>query len=90
MKHRLFKYVTIILFIAMVLPTAVWAQDSLTTVADSLKTTTAIPVEAVAAATEEPTVLNSGNTAWIIVATVLVMMMTIPGLALFYGGLVRQ
>jgi hypothetical protein len=49
----------------MVLPTAVWAQDSLTTVADSLKTTTAIPVEAVAAATEEPTVLNSGNTAWI-------------------------
>lgn len=90
MKHRLFKYVTIILFIAMVLPTAVWAQDSLTTVADSLKTTTAIPVEAVAVATEEPTVLNSGNTAWIIVATVLVMMMTIPGLALFYGGLVRQ
>lgn len=90
MKHRLFKYVTIILFIAMVLPTAVWAQDSLTTVADSLKTTTTIPVEAVAAATEEPTVLNSGNTAWIIVATVLVMMMTIPGLALFYGGLVRQ
>lgn len=90
MKHRLFKYVTIILFIAMVLPTAVWAQDSLTTVAESLKTTTAIPVEAVAVATEEPTVLNSGNTAWIIVATVLVMMMTIPGLALFYGGLVRQ
>ena len=34
--------------------------------------------------------LNSGNTAWIIVATILVMMMTIPGLALFYGGLVRQ
>jgi len=74
----------------MVLPTAVWAQDSLTTVADSLKTITTIPVEAAAAATEEPTVLNSGNTAWIIVATVLVMMMTIPGLALFYGGLVRQ
>ncbi|MDR2469704.1 MAG: ammonium transporter [Tannerella sp.] len=34
--------------------------------------------------------LNSGNTAWIIVATILVMFMTIPGLALFYGGLVRQ
>lgn len=41
--------------------------------------------EAVPAAT-----LDSGNTAWIIVATVLVLMMTIPGLALFYGGLVRQ
>src|SRR5690554_2588094 len=35
-------------------------------------------------------VLNSGDTAWIIVATILVMMMTIPGLALFYGGLVRS
>ena len=35
-------------------------------------------------------VLDSGNTAWIITATVLVLMMTIPGLALFYGGLVRS
>lgn len=34
--------------------------------------------------------LDSGDTAWIIVATILVMMMTIPGLALFYGGLVRR
>ena len=33
--------------------------------------------------------LNSGDTAWMIVATVLVILMTIPGLALFYGGLVR-
>ncbi|MDU1904796.1 MAG: ammonium transporter [Dysgonomonas sp.] len=35
-------------------------------------------------------ILNTGNTAWIIVATILVMLMTIPGLAFFYGGLVRQ
>lgn len=35
-------------------------------------------------------VLDSGNTAWIVVATTLVLMMTIPGLALFYGGLVRR
>ena len=40
--------------------------------------------------TVTPATLDSGNTAWIIVATVLVLMMTIPGLALFYGGLVRQ
>ncbi len=33
--------------------------------------------------------LNSGDTAWILVATALVLFMTIPGLALFYGGLVR-
>lgn len=34
--------------------------------------------------------LNSGNTAWVLIATILVLMMTIPGLAFFYGGLVRQ
>ena len=34
--------------------------------------------------------IDFGNTAWMIVATALVMLMTIPGLALFYGGLVRQ
>jgi Amt family ammonium transporter len=39
---------------------------------------------------EAAPVLNGGDTAWIIVATVLVLMMTIPGLALFYGGLVRR
>lgn len=35
-------------------------------------------------------VLDSGNTAWIMVATILVLLMSIPGIALFYGGLVRQ
>ena len=39
---------------------------------------------------ESAQVLDSGNTAWIIVATIFVLMMTIPGLALFYGGLVRR
>ena len=34
--------------------------------------------------------LNVGNTAWMIVATAFVLLMTIPGLALFYGGLVRR
>lgn len=33
--------------------------------------------------------IDTGNTAWMITATVLVLMMTLPGLALFYGGLVR-
>ena len=42
--------------------------------------------EATAEATSE---LNSGDTAWMITATALVLFMTIPGLALFYGGLVR-
>ena len=34
--------------------------------------------------------LNSGDTAWMITATVLVLMMTIPGLSLFYAGMVRS
>ena len=33
--------------------------------------------------------MNGADTAWIMVATALVLFMTIPGLALFYGGLVR-
>ena len=32
---------------------------------------------------------NNGDTAWLLISTVLVLMMSIPGLALFYGGLVR-
>ncbi len=53
----------------------------------------AAPAEAAsaapAAATPAP-VPNKGDTAWMMVATLLVIMMTVPGLALFYGGLVRS
>lgn len=48
-----------------------------------------LPIVTFAQESTEP-LLNSGDTAWVIVATILVMMMTIPGLALFYGGLVRR
>ncbi|MBX3598710.1 MAG: ammonium transporter [Rhizobiaceae bacterium] len=41
------------------------------------------PVEAAASA------INSGDTAWMMVSTILVLFMILPGLALFYGGLVR-
>ena len=34
--------------------------------------------------------LSLGNTSWMLISTALVMLMTIPGLAFFYGGLVRQ
>jgi Amt family ammonium transporter len=39
---------------------------------------------------QQAPVFNSGDTAWMIVATGLVFLMTIPGLALFYGGMVRK
>ena len=45
------------------------------------------PAEAAAAPAPVP---NKGDTAWMLIATVLVTLMVIPGLALFYGGLVRQ
>jgi len=38
----------------------------------------------------EEAVLNQANTAWILTSTALVLFMTLPGLALFYGGLVRS
>ena len=34
--------------------------------------------------------MNSGDTAWVLMSSALVLLMTIPGLAFFYGGLVRR
>lgn len=50
----------------------------------------AAPAEAIAAPVEEEVKLDTGDTAWILVSTALVLLMTIPGLALFYGGMVRK
>ncbi|MBK6743643.1 MAG: ammonium transporter [Hydrogenophilales bacterium] len=47
----------------------------------------AAPAEAAPAPAPTP---NKGDTSWMLVATLLVIMMSIPGLALFYGGLVRS
>lgn len=48
------------------------------------------PVEAIAAEAEAAPTVDKGDTAWMMVATLLVILMTVPGLALFYGGLVRS
>src|SRR6266481_2154256 len=69
------------------------AQASAPAAADS-----AAPAAADAAAPAGPTEptligtdkINSGDTAWMLTSTALVLMMTIPGLALFYGGMVRK
>src|SRR5882672_1097959 len=55
----------------------------------------AAPAEAAATApaataTPAPPKIDSGDTAWMITSSALVLMMTIPGLALFYGGMVRK
>ena len=66
--------------------TAVAIDNAFTTaVPAEMATAEAAPAEAAPAP-----VPNKGDTSWMIVATALVTLMTIPGLALFYGGLVRQ
>jgi Amt family ammonium transporter len=50
----------------------------------------ALAQQAAPAAPAAPAIVpNKGDNAWMLVSTVLVLLMTIPGLALFYGGLVR-
>src|SRR5688500_10523873 len=50
-----------------------------------------VPAGAMAQDAAAPvTALDKGDTAWMLVASLLVLMMTLPGLALFYGGLVRK
>jgi len=57
----------------------------------TLLTTAAWAEEAAApAAAAAPVVLDTGATAWMLTSTALVLMMTIPGLALFYAGMVRK
>jgi Amt family ammonium transporter len=50
----------------------------------------ALPALAQDAPAAPAPVLDTGNTAWMLTSTALVLMMTIPGLALFYGGMVRK
>ncbi len=50
----------------------------------------AAPAEAAAAEAPAAPMLNSGDTAWMLTSTALVLLMTIPGVALFYGGMVRK
>src|SRR4030088_1787456 len=44
----------------------------------------------IAWAAEDKPKVDSGDTAWMLTSTALVLMMAIPGLALFYGGMVRK
>jgi Amt family ammonium transporter len=48
------------------------------------------PAAPAAAAAPAPSKIDKGDTAWMLTSSALVLLMTIPGLALFYGGMVRQ
>ncbi len=86
-----------------VLAPAAWAQDAASapaaasavaaapdTAAASAPAAAAPAADAASAAAAPAPVPNKGDTAWMMLSTLLVILMTIPGLALFYGGLVRS
>jgi Amt family ammonium transporter len=60
-----------------------WADDAATAAATAA-------TAAAAAAPAGPPKIDSGDTAWMLTSTALVLLMTVPGLALFYAGMVRK
>ena len=67
-----------------------FAQSSDQNQTSSAEISLATQEDGVDGVTVEVATLDSGNTAWMITATALVLFMTLPGLALFYGGLVQS
>ncbi|MDC5190085.1 ammonium transporter [Acinetobacter baumannii] len=80
--------------------TAAWAEEAVTTPTSEVTATSTseapATIAAAPAAEETPAAptptakLDTGDTSWILISTALVLLMTIPGLALFYGGMVRK
>ena len=58
--------------------------------ADASAAAAAAPAAPTAPFSVDSSKINSGDTAWMLTSTALVLFMTIPGLALFYGGMVRK
>jgi Amt family ammonium transporter len=98
------KFLASLALAAAVFAPAAWAQESASAPAASAAAVTApapeaaasaaaavAPAAADAASAAAPApVPNKGDTAWMMLSTLLVILMTVPGLALFYGGLVRS
>ena len=74
---------------SMFAATAAWAAETAEAVTETVtEAAAAVPAEAVEEAAVA--VANPGNNAWMMTATILVLLMILPGLALFYGGLTRS
>jgi len=92
MKH---VFALLALVGAVALGAPAWAEEKVA--APAATTTVAAPAAAAAAATPAeaapvvaPIPPNKGDNAWVMISAALVILMSIPGLALFYGGLVRS
>jgi Amt family ammonium transporter len=81
----------IVLFLTLISWIA-FAEEAVTTPPTPLAAEQAMPAQhaPAAVAAPEPPKIDTGDTAWMIVATAFVMLMTLPGLALFYGGLAKR
>ena len=76
---------------SMFAATAAWAAEAAETVTDTVTEAAGTPIAAATEVAEAAAaVANPGNNAWMMTATVLVLLMILPGLALFYGGLSRS
>jgi Amt family ammonium transporter len=67
-----------------------WAQDSPAEGATAGSPSAAAPAETVTQPAPAPKPLDRGDNAWMLTSSALVLMMTAPGLAMFYSGLVRR
>src|ERR1700755_3247301 len=67
---------------------AVWADEPASAVATTVATPQAASPTAPFVTTLDK--ISAGDTAWMLTSTALVLMMSVPGLALFYGGMVRK
>ncbi len=101
-RHRIAAALaaTLLALAMMIGPASASADEAPAAAAPAASADAATSASAPAAATPttaptEPTIvkfsdINSGDTAWMMTSTALVLMMTIPGLALFYAGMVRK
>ncbi len=85
---------TLLTLLLLAVAFGAWAQDEAMSPEPAMEAVMEAAVEEAAPA-EEPAAevgptLNSGDTAWMLTSTALVLLMTIPGLALFYAGMVRS
>jgi len=88
--RSVYRYGQLALFAALIL--SVWTIAALAQAPAPAPTAPAAAAAAApaAAAPAAAPKIDSGDTAWMLTSTALVLMMTIPGLALFYGGMVRK
>jgi ammonium transporter, Amt family len=86
------KFIAVLLALLVLAAPALRADEPASSPAEPSSAAAAMPAPApptqpVAVAADK---INSGDTAWMLTSTALVLMMCVPGLALFYGGMVRK